>query len=67
MSQTYQCEFCGQENMASGIINIKNDGTKQFLCSKKCRVNLINLKRDPRKFKWSESYVKGGVKKGKNR
>ena len=41
---------------------VKNDGTIQWTCSNKCRKNLRILKRDPRKFKWTRKYVKGGVR-----
>ena len=28
----------------------------------KCKKNLLVLKRDPRKLKWTKKYVKGGIK-----
>jgi large subunit ribosomal protein L24e len=40
---------------------IKNDGSIQWTCSPKCKKNM-RLKRDPRKFKWTRKYVKGGIK-----
>jgi large subunit ribosomal protein L24e len=41
---------------------VKNDGSIQWTCSNKCKKNLRKLKRDPRKFKWTTKYVKGGIK-----
>ena len=43
-------------------MNVKNDGTVRWFCSAKCKKNTIDLKRDPRKFKWTKKYVKGGIK-----
>ncbi len=41
----------------------KNDGTVMWFCSSKCRKNMTELKRDPRKFKWTKRYVKGGIRR----
>jgi len=46
----------------SGTMLAKNDGTVVWSCSSKCKKNLLVLKRDPRKLKWTEKYVKGGIK-----
>ena len=60
-----KCVFCGKESPPwRGITYIKNDGTTYYFCSRKCRVSFLEFKRDPRKFKWTEKYVKGGLKKG---
>ena len=40
----------------------KNDGTVLWFCSAKCKKNMLELKRDPRKLKWTKKYVKGGIK-----
>ena len=61
------CFFCGQRiASATGIMLVKNDGTIQWTCSNKCKKNLRNLKRDPRKMKWTNKYVKGGIKVSKS-
>ena len=61
------CFFCGQRiSSASGIMLVKNDGSIQWTCSNKCKKNLRNLKRDPRKMKWTNKYVKGGIKVSKS-
>jgi large subunit ribosomal protein L24e len=44
---------------------VKNDGSIQWTCSAKCKKNLRDLKRDPRVFKWTDKYIKGGIKKRK--
>lgn len=41
----------------------KNDGTVMWFCSAKCRKNMLDLRRDPRKFKWTAKYVKGGIRR----
>ena len=61
------CFFCGQRiSSATGIMLVKNDGSIQWTCSNNCKKNLRNLKRDPRKMKWTNKYVKGGIKVSKS-
>ena len=58
------CAFCGKEiKPGTGIMYVKNDGTILWFCSRRCRVSYLKFKRDPRKFKWTKKYVKGGIKK----
>ncbi|PCN51147.1 50S ribosomal protein L24e [Candidatus Geothermarchaeota archaeon ex4572_27] len=64
MPQTHVCSFCGREfPHGTGVMYVKNDGTIYWFCSRKCRVSMLEFKRDPRKFKWTAKYVKGGLKK----
>ena len=57
------CSFCGRTvAKGTGTMNVKNDGTVRWFCSAKCKKNAIDLKRDPRKFKWTKKFVKGGIK-----
>ena len=57
------CKFCGNNmHLGSGTIFAKNDGTILAFCSSKCKKNMLLLKRDPRKLKWTTKYVKGGIK-----
>jgi len=42
---------------------VKNDGTVIWMCSSKCRKNMLVLKRDPRRLKWTKKYVKGGIRR----
>lgn len=52
-----KCVFCGKEEREfKGIHMFKNDGSISYFCSSKCRKNSINLGRDKRKIKWTESY-----------
>ncbi|ABK76933.1 ribosomal protein L24E [Cenarchaeum symbiosum A] len=58
------CNFCNRPvAKGSGTMFAKNDGTVMWFCSSKCRKNMTVLKRDPRKFKWTGKYVKGGIRK----
>lgn len=63
MSMTVrQCSFCDRAvAKGSGTMLAKNDGTILWFCSSKCKKNMIELGRDPRKFKWTAKYVKGGI------
>jgi large subunit ribosomal protein L24e len=45
---------------------VKNDGAIQWTCSNKCKKNHRKLKRDPRKMKWTNKYVKGGIRVSKS-
>jgi len=52
-----KCVFCGKEEPEFiGIHYIKNDGSVNYFCSSKCRKNVLHLKRDKRKVRWSEAY-----------
>lgn len=42
-------------------MHVKNDGRILWTCSDKCKKNMFVLRRDPRKLKWTEKYVKGGA------
>jgi large subunit ribosomal protein L24e len=55
--------FCGRRIVTGkGTMLVRNDGSIQWTCSNKCKKNLHKLKRDPRKMKWTNKYVKGGIK-----
>ena len=57
------CSFCDRPvAKGTGTMFVKNDGTVFWFCSAKCKKNAIDLKRDPRKFKWTKKFVKGGIK-----
>ena len=56
-----KCSFCGKEiAKGSGKIFVKDNGTVLNFCSSKCENNMLKLKRDARKLKWTKSFVKGG-------
>ena len=52
-----KCVFCGNEQEDfRGTYLIKNDGNKNYYCSSKCRKNHLNLHRDKKKIRWTESF-----------
>ncbi len=54
------CSFCGSEiKKGSGKIFVKDNGIILNFCSSKCENNMLKLKRDARKFKWTKAFVKG--------
>ena len=65
MPSVRKCSFCGHEiKPGTGIMYVLNNGVIYWFCSKKCRRSMLDFKRDPRKFKWTVKYVKGGIRKG---
>jgi len=57
------CSFCGKDiKKGSGKIYVKDNGHILNFCSGKCEKNLLVLKRDARKFKWTSFFVKNNVK-----
>ena len=55
--QLRNCTFCGtQIEPGTGMMYIRRDGAYIYFCSRKCRVNMINLKRVPRRTKWTKEY-----------
>ena len=57
------CSFCDRSvAKGAGTMFVKNDGTVFWFCSAKCKKNMRELKRDPRKLKWTKKYVKGGIR-----
>ena len=58
------CSFCDRAvAKGSGTMLAKNDGNILWFCSAKCKKNALVLKRDPRKLKWTNKYVKGGIRR----
>ena len=56
MVRIYQCSFCGHEiDPGTGITNVQRDNAVLRFCSKKCRRS-HQMKRDPRKLKWTTKY-----------
>jgi len=64
-----KCIFCGKEqDDYKGIFLMKNDGSTWYFCSSKCRNNQLKLKRDKRKFRWTEAFhVVRGKRLGKEK
>lgn len=58
------CSFCNRPvRKGSGTMLVRNDGVVLWFCSAKCKKNMMDLKRDPRKLKWTNKYVKGGIRR----
>lgn len=54
------CSFCGYEiEPGTGKILVLRDGRILYFCSGKCEKNMLKLKRNPRKLKWTKFYEKG--------
>jgi large subunit ribosomal protein L24e len=54
-----KCTFCGNEiEPGTGMMYVKKDGTIYYFCSGKCRKNMLELKRDPKKVRWTKFYRK---------
>ena len=54
------CSFCGTEvKKGSGKIFVKDNGQVLNFCSMKCEKNMLVLKRDARKLKWTAFFEKG--------
>jgi large subunit ribosomal protein L24e len=52
-----KCSFCGREaERGTGVIFVKRDGSTLSFCSPKCRKNMLKLKRNPRRLKWTTRY-----------
>lgn len=59
MPTKHRCSFCGREFLhGKGMLYVKRDGALLWFCSRKCRTSMVDLKRDPRKLKWTEHYGK---------
>jgi large subunit ribosomal protein L24e len=53
------CSFCGNEiEPGTGKIFAKKDGNVFHFCKSKCQKNMLDLKRIPRRVRWSKHYLK---------
>ena len=51
------CSFCGSEiEPGTGKMYVKKDSSIFHFCSNKCQKNMLNLKRSPRRTKWTKRY-----------
>ena len=56
------CSFCGtQIAKGTGKIFVKDNGQVLNFCSMKCEKNMLKLKRDARKLKWTSFFEKGSA------
>ncbi|HEC76131.1 MAG TPA: TRASH domain-containing protein [Thermoplasmatales archaeon] len=54
-----KCNFCGNDiEPGTGTMYVRKDGKIYYFCSSKCRKNLLKLKRDPKKVRWTKFYIK---------
>lgn len=52
-----KCVFCGKEQEDfKGNYYIKNDGTMNYFCTSKCQKSQLKLKRDKKRFRWTERF-----------
>ena len=55
-----KCSFCGEEvKKGSGKMFVRDNGQVLYFCKSKCENNMLKLKRDARKFKWTSFYERG--------
>jgi len=51
------CSFCGKEiPQGTGKMYVDKNGKVYRFCSRKCEVNMLELKRSPKKVKWTQYY-----------
>ncbi len=59
MPSRRMCSFCGSDiSPGTGKMYVKKDGTIFYFCSSKCQRNQVDLKRVPRRVRWSKRYAK---------
>lgn len=55
--QLRNCNFCGtQIEPGTGMMFIRRDGALLYFCSRKCRINMLHLKRVPRRIRWTNEF-----------
>ncbi|MDP2666878.1 MAG: 50S ribosomal protein L24e [Candidatus Diapherotrites archaeon] len=53
------CTFCGNKiAKGTGLLFVKKTGQVFSFCSRKCETNMIKLKRQPRKTRWTKEFAK---------
>lgn len=51
----HNCSFCKKPILpGTGFMVALDNGNVAFFCSRKCRNNLLTMKRNPVKYKWSK-------------
>jgi large subunit ribosomal protein L24e len=59
MATRRTCSFCGTEiEPGTGKMYIKKDGVVFYFCTSKCEKNMIDLKRVPRRTRWTKHYAR---------
>lgn len=51
------CNFCGSTiPIGKGFLYVRRDGSILKFCSRKCKVSMLEMGRNPRKLKWTKKY-----------
>ncbi len=59
MPKTNTCSFCGKEIPPNhGLLYVQRTGNVLHFCSNKCKRFYLDLKRDPKKLKYTKKYEK---------
>ncbi len=59
MATRRMCSFCGTEiEPGTGKMFVKKDGIIYYFCTSKCEKNMIDLKRVPRRTRWTKHYTR---------
>jgi len=62
------CAFCASSiEPGTGMMFVKNDGSILWFCSRKCRISMLDFKRNPRKLKWTQRYEQKILTGGRTR
>ena len=52
-----ECSFCGEQiEPGTETMYVTKRGKISYFCSSKCEKNMLQLKRKPRKVKWTQAY-----------
>ncbi len=53
------CSFCGYDvPIGRGFMYVRKDGRILHFCSKKCKISMLEQKKNPRKTRWTKFYGK---------
>lgn len=62
MSERRICNFFGEEiEFGTGMMFVRRDGSVLWFKNSKARKNMVKLKRNSRRVKWTRHFVKGGI------
>ena len=62
MPERRVCSFSGDEiEPGTGTMYVRRNGSILWFKNSKARKNMVHLKRNSRRVKWTRHYVKGGI------